>query len=252
MVPLERLFDKNDVFVKLLTKYAEEDTINYNVGTDSEPKLVKVSKALSNERRQKYVDLMKEFDDVFAWRYEDIKTYDTSIIQHKIPLKPNTNPFKYKLRHVNPILLPIIEKEVKKLLNEKIIVPFRFYDWVANLVLVRKENREIRLCVDFRNFNRCYLNDDYPLLKMDHIMQKVVGAKRISMIDGFSGYNQVATHDDKEKIAFTTPWGTFVYDKIPFGLMNAGATVQRAIDILFVGENDEFIVIYLDDITIFS
>ena len=73
------------------------------------------------------------------------------------------------------------------------------------------------------------------------------------MVNGFSGYNQIAMHpDDKEKTAFTTPWGTFMYDKMPFGLMNAGATFQRAMDIAFVGEKDKFVVIYLDDITVFS
>ena len=84
-------------------------------------------------------------------------------------------------------------------------------------------------------------------------MQKVVGAQRISMVDGFSGYNQISMHPDgKDNIGFTTPWGTFMYDKMPFGLMNAGATFQRAMDIAFVGEKDKFVVIYLDDITIFS
>jgi hypothetical protein len=73
------------------------------------------------------------------------------------------------------------------------------------------------------------------------------------MIDGFSGYNQIAMNEqDREKTAFTTPWGTFMYDKMPFGLMNAGATFQRAMDIAFVGERDKFVVIYLDDLTVFS
>jgi hypothetical protein len=54
------------------------------------------------------------------------------------------------------------------------------------------------------------------------------------------------------KTSFTTPWGTFMYDKMPFGIINAGATFQRAMDISFVGEKDKFIVIYLDDMTIFS
>jgi hypothetical protein len=84
-------------------------------------------------------------------------------------------------------------------------------------------------------------------------LQRVVGAHIISMLDGYSGYNQIAVlEEDKEKTTFTTPWGTFMYDKIPFGLMNAGATFQRAMDIEFVGEKDKFMVIYLDDITIFS
>ena len=58
--------------------------------------------------------------------------------------------------------------------------------------------------------------------------------------------------EDKKKTAFTTPWGTFMYEKMPFGLMHAGATFQRAMDIAFIGEKDKFMVIYLDDITIFS
>jgi hypothetical protein len=93
------------------------------------------------------VDLFKEYVDVFAWKYEDLKTYDTTIIQHRIPLKPRTKPFRKKMRQVNPILLPIIEKEVKKLLDAKIIIPLRYSEWVANLVPVRKKNGEIRLCV---------------------------------------------------------------------------------------------------------
>ena len=84
-------------------------------------------------------------------------------------------------------------------------------------------------------------------------MQKVVGAQRISMIDGFLGYNQIVVHlEDREKTTFTTPWGTFMYDKMPFGLMNAGSTFQRDMDIAFVGEREKFVVIYLDDITVFS
>jgi hypothetical protein len=57
---------------------------------------------------------------------------------------------------------------------------------------------------------------------------------------------------DREKTTFTTPWGTFMYDKMSFGLMNVGATFQRAMDIAFVGERDEFVVIYLDDLMVFS
>ena len=58
--------------------------------------------------------------------------------------------------------------------------------------------------------------------------------------------------DDGEKTTVTTPWGTFMYDKIPFGLMNVGATFQRAMDIASIGEKEKFVVIYLDDIIVFS
>ena len=74
----------------------------------------------------KYIDLFKEFQDVFAWSYEDLKPYDTSVIQHTIPLKESQKPFKQKLRRVNLVLLPLIEKEVKRMYEAGIIAPIRF------------------------------------------------------------------------------------------------------------------------------
>ena len=196
---------------------------------------------------------MKKFVDIFAWSYEYLKTFDTDIIQHKIPLKASSKPFRQKIQQFNPMLMSIIEKEMKRILDAKIIVPLRYSNWVANLVPVRKKNGEIRLCVDFRNLNKCSLKDNYPIPKMDHILQGVVGAHIISLLDGYFGNNQIAVcEDDKEKTTFTTPWGTFMYDKMPFGLMNVGATFQRAMDIVIFGGKDRFMVIYLDDITIFS
>ena len=124
---------------------------------------------------------------------------------------------------------------------------------MSKLVSVRKKTGEIRLCIDFRNLNRASLKDNYPLPKMDHILQKVVGSKRISLLDGFSGYNQVLVLPrDQHKTTFTTPWGTFMYVKIPFGLMNAEDTFQRAMEIAFSEDIGYFIIIYLDDITVFS
>ena len=109
------------------------------------------------------------------------------------------------------------------------------------------------LCVDFKNLNKCSKKDNYPLPKMEHLLQRVSGASVTSFLDGLFGYNQVAMHlDDQEKTSFTIPWGTFMYAKIPFGLMNVGATFQRAMDLDFVGLKDKFVLIYLDDLTIYS
>jgi hypothetical protein len=94
--------------------------------------------------------------------------------------------------------------------------------------------------------------DNYLLPKMEHILHRVTSASMISMIDGFSSYNHIfVLPKDREKTSFTTPWGTFMYAKMPFGLMNARETFQRAMDISFIGEKDKFVVIYLDDITFF-
>ena len=124
---------------------------------------------------------------------------------------------------------------------------------MSNLVPTRKKTGEIRLCVEFKNLNKVSLKDSYPLPKMDHILQRVVFSSRISLLDGFSGYNQILLQkEDQAKTTFTTPWGTFMYVKIPFGLMNARATFQRTMDIAFAKEIHDFLVIYLDDITVFS
>jgi hypothetical protein len=206
MIPLERLFDHDNIPLKSTLQPQPEDVEYYNIGTKETPKMVNISKYIPLEMKIKYVELLKKYNDVFAWSYDELRTYDTTVIELKIPLKQGIKPFRQKLRQINPILLPVIEREVKKLLDAKIIVPLRYSEWVANLVPVRKKNNEIRLCVDFRNLNRSSLKDNYPLPKMDHVLEKVVGENIMSMIDGFSGYNQIAIHkDDKEKTTFTTP-----------------------------------------------
>jgi len=126
-----------------------EEVEDCNIGTEKDSRMVKISKFLPLKMKDQYRDLLRQYKDVFAWSYDELRTYDTSIIEHKIPLKPGVKPFRQKLRQFNPILLPVIEKEVKNLLDAKIIVPLRYSDWIANLVPVRKKSEEIRLCVDF-------------------------------------------------------------------------------------------------------
>jgi hypothetical protein len=133
----------------------------------------------------KYVELLKNYKGVFAWSYDDLKTYNISMIEHNIPFKHGIKPFRQKMRQINPILFLVIEREVKKLLDAKIIVPLRYSEWVENLVPVRKKSGEIRLCVDLMNLNRSSLKGNYPLPKMDHVLENVVGINRMSMIDGF-------------------------------------------------------------------
>jgi hypothetical protein len=116
------------------------------------------------------------------------------VIQHKIPLEKDIIPFKQKLRPISPLLLPVIEKEIKKLLDAKIIIPLRYSKWIANLVVVRKKNGEIRLCVDYINLNKFSKKDNYPLPNMEHLLQRISGATVMSFLDGFSGYNQVSVH----------------------------------------------------------
>ena len=88
---------------------------------------------------------------------------------------------------------------------------------------------------------------------MEQILQKVSWSEILSLLDGFSGYNQIlVSPDDQLKTAFRTPWGTYAYRKMPFGLINAGATFQWEMDIDFRGLINHSVVVYLDDVTIYS
>ena len=201
LVPLEELFDHNDVPFNPAKKEKDPTVQEQNIGIQSYPKFINMSTKLIADQRSKFCSLMKEFADIFAWEYSDLKNYDTNIIQHRIPLEKDTIPFKEKLRSMIPLLLPVIEKEIQNLLKSKIIIPLRYSKYISNLVVVRKKNGEIRLCVDFRNLNKCY-----PLPKMEYLLQRVSGASVTSFLDGFFGYNQVGVHpDDQEKTVFTTP-----------------------------------------------
>ena len=110
LVPLEKLFDNNDVARSPKITVNEGDVEDCNIGTQEDTKIIKLSKTLSSEVKEKYINLMKDFPDVFSWSYEDLKVYDTSIIQHVIPIKEDHKPLKHKLRGINHLLLPLIDK----------------------------------------------------------------------------------------------------------------------------------------------
>jgi ribonuclease HI len=106
LIPLERLFDQNDVPVKSTLQPQPEEVEDCDIGTEKESRIVKISKFLPPKVKVQYRDLLRQYKDVFAWSYDELRTYDTSIIEHKIPLKPGVKPFRQKLRQINPILLP--------------------------------------------------------------------------------------------------------------------------------------------------
>jgi hypothetical protein len=87
---------------------------------------------------------------------------------------------------------------------------------------------------------------------MEQILQQVSGSKRISLLDSFSGYNHVLMSPSYQlKTTFRTPWGTYAYRKIPFGLINVGSTFQRVMDISFCGLINQSFMVYLVDVTVF-
>ena len=120
------------------------------------------------------------------------------------------------------------------------------------MVLVRKKNGDIHFCVDFRNLHRASNKDGYLVPSVEQTLQQVSSFEMFSLLDGFLGYNQVlVAPKDRLKTTSRTKWGTYAYWKIPFGLINAGAMFQRAMDIAFCGLLGKSMVFYLNDITLF-
>jgi len=137
MVELERLFDTDN----LGTQKKEGESPGgkcdpFNLGTEADVKNVFIGKASTEDERTGIIHALREYHEVIAWSYEDLKTYDTSIITHMIPLKLGAKPFRQRQRPVNALLEPLIFKEVQKLLSAKIIFLVRHSAWVVNLVPV--------------------------------------------------------------------------------------------------------------------
>jgi hypothetical protein len=109
------------------------------------------------------------------------------------------------------------------------------------------------LCVNFRDLNKSRIKDNYPLPNMEMLLQQVTGSALMSMLDGFSGYNQVFLAEEyRLKIAFITPWETYAYVHMSFMLNNVGTTFQREMGHSFKYVIVKFMVDYQDDFTIHS
>jgi hypothetical protein len=209
------------------------------------PRIIKVGKGCTPEEKRNIVMLVREYKDVFAWSYDDLKSYGPMIINHAMPLLKGVKPFFQRLRYMNPKVEPIIQKELQKLYEARIIDSIKYSHWVGNYVPVRKKSCKIHICIDFINLNCTCLKDNYPLPSMKDILQAVTRLGMMSMLGGFSGYNKVlVAKRDKYKTTFITPWENYSYNCMPFGLMNVGATFQHAMDYSFLDYLFKFIVVY--------
>eukprot|EP00253_Pinus_taeda_P020172 PITA_20172 len=151
---------------------------------------------------------------------------------------------------MNPNLREIVKEELQKLLNEGFIYPISDSEWVSPLVIVPKKNGKWRVCVDYRALNKATQKDHFPLPFIDQVLDNLAGKKFFSFLDGFSGYNQIRiTPQDQDKTTFTSPWGTFSYRVLPFGLCNAPATFQRVVIGIFSDMINDSLEIFMDDFT---
>ena len=156
------------------------------------------------------------------------------VVVHQLAVKNGSRPVKQAQRSFRPDLIPLIENEVNKLIEAGFIREVKYPTWISSIVPVRKKNGQIRVYVEFRDLNNACLKDEFPLPISELMIDATTGYEAISFMDGSSGYNQICmSPKDEELTAFRTPKGIYCYKVMPFGLKNAGATYQRAMQNIF-------------------
>ena len=160
--------------------------------------------------REELTGLLRDYQDIFAWSYQDMPRLCLDIVQHRLPLNPECSPIKQNLRRMKPEMSLKIKEEGKKKFDAGFLAIARYPEWVANIVPVPKKNGKVRICVDYRDLNQASPKDNFPLPHIDILIDNMTNFALFSFMDGFSGYNQIKmASEDMEKVTFVTLWGTF-------------------------------------------
>jgi hypothetical protein len=118
--------------------------------------------------------------------------------------------------------------EVYRLLEANFIEPIAYPTWLANVVMVQKKSGKWRMCIDFTSLNKACPKDNFPLPRIDKIVDSAAECEVMSLLDCFSGYHQIyMKEEDKANTSFITPFGTYYFIRMPEGLKNAGSTFSR-------------------------
>ena len=125
--------------------------------------------------------------------------------------------------------------------------------WASPVVLVRKKDGSIRFCIDYRRLNATTKFDAYPLPRVDETFETLAGAQWFTTLDLLSGYWQVGlTEAARQKSAFVTRRGLFLWNVMPFGLCNAPSTFERLMETVLAGLQWRTCLIYIDDVVVFG
>ena len=208
--------------------------------------------AWPKEQAEKARSLLREYHDIFSLEKHD--TGHTKPAKHKIVLKdPDTPPFKERFHRIPLPQLNEVCAHLKMMLDAGVIQPSNS-PWCNAVVLVRKKDRSLRFCIDFRRLNSLTGKDSHPLPHICETLESLAGMAHYTTIDMNSGFWQVPMDDkSKQYTAFTLgSMGLYECKSMPFGLCNAPPTFQRLM-LNCLGElNLTYCLIYLDDIIIFS
>lgn len=204
------------------------------------------------EQKKKLENLFEKHASVFRKDENDLGY--TKTVKHKIPTIDQV-PVAQPYRRIPPNQLQEAKDHVRKLLDNGIIQESHSpYARPIVLVTCRKKDGSLRLCVDYRRLNTKTVRDQFPLPRIEESIDAIGKyAKLFSTMDLASGFNQVAMdEEDGHKTAFMTPFGIFEYNRIPMGMTNRPATFQRLMQTCLNDYIFQILLVYLDDIIIYS
>ena len=211
-------------------------------GPDPQPT---IGSQLGNAERQELEELLQQYASVLQ-----SQPGRTTLVEHKI-CTGTANPIRLPPYRIPYAHRDAVQKELHEMLDCGIIEQSRS-EWATPIVLVKKKEGSLRLCVDYRRMNAVTQTDAYPMPRIDELIDRLGRAKYITTLDLTRGYWQVpVAEEDQHKTAFATPFGLFQFRVMPFGLCGAPATFQRMMDHLIEGL-ENFTAAYLDDLVIYS
>ena len=210
---------------------------------------VHIDSSLDAEQKGKLKSLLNDYRSIFSKEPGDLGR--TSLVKHHIDTG-NNNPVRQGVRRVPIHKQHEIKEHLDSMLNEGIIQP-SCSPWAAPVILVPKKDGSTRFCIDYRRINAITKKDAYPLPRIDQTLDALATAKLYSSLDLTSGYWQIELDSEsREKSAFTTNWGLYEFNVMPFGLCGAPSTFQRLMETVLAGLQWDLCLVYLDDIIIFS
>jgi len=196
------------------------------------------------------IPVVQDFGDVFP---EEVPRLPPSTeVEFSIDLVPGTGPVSMAPYRMAPIELVELKKQIEELMEKQFIRP-NTSPWGAPVLLVKKKDGSLRLCVDYRQLNKMTIKNKYPLPRIDDLMDQLHGSSVFSKIDLRSGYHQILVKvDDVQKTAFRSRYGHYEYVVMPFGMTNAPAVFMDYMNRIFRPFLDKFVVVFIDDILIYS
>ncbi|XP_077235487.1 uncharacterized protein LOC143877356 isoform X2 [Tasmannia lanceolata] len=196
------------------------------------------------------IPVVSEFLDVFPEDLTELPPHRE--IDFTIALEPGTLPISKAPYRMAPAELKELKEQLSELLEKGFIRPSSS-PWGAPVLFVKKKDGSLRLCIDYRQLNKVTIKNRYPLPRIDDLFDQLQGACHFSKIDLRSGYHQLRVKDeDISKTAFRTRYGHFEFMVMPFGLTNAPAIFMDIMNRIFKPFLDQFIVVFIDDILIYS